>query len=165
MKVMISMHTERKGLAVALEAEDETAIPELPDPLEEDVEEDEDTTDLMMEGLLVLQDGRVELSYLENELTGMEGSATSISFSLDQPELVSMLRSGAVNTALVFEPGKRHICVYDTPFSSFEICVKTKSVRNELLLNGTLDLDYFIEIHGAKAEYCQMKISVRPDEG
>ena len=118
-------------------------------------------THLMVEGRLVTSPSRVELVYEEGELSGMEGSVTSVGFERNNPGLVSMIRTGTVETALIFEQGKRHISVYDTPISSFEVCVQTLRVENRLLRDGILQLDYLIEIHGAQAEHCRMTISAR----
>lgn len=126
---------------------------EMPEPIE-----------LMMEGRLVTGSDRVELVYEESELSGMEGSLTTIGFRRQEPGLVSMLRTGLVNTALVFEEGKRHFCIYHTPFSDFEICVYTRRVDNRLLTDGVILLDYLMEIHGAQAEHTRMTVTVRPQQ-
>ena len=104
------------------------------------------------DGYISRSDGRVEFTYDETELTGMEGAKTSISYSEDAPELVTMVRTGSVSTALVFENGKRHHCVYKTPYMPFEVCVHTDKVTNEIDTNHSLFIDYIIEIRGAKAE-------------
>ena len=175
-EVMISIHTVRRGVHVPLFAADGAEIPldeEYDDIDPEDVEDPEEPvsdpddpdapeeSEMMMEGRLVCTYRRAELIYDESELTGMEGSVTKIGFDLDFPELISMLRSGPVNTSLVFEPHRRHLCVYNTPFSAFEVCVHTLEVRNFLFTDGTLYLDYLIEIHGARAERCKMTVRVR----
>lgn len=116
--------------------------------------------ELLSEGRLLLGTERTELVYEESALSGMEGSITTIGFALSEPEIITMMRSGTVNTALVFEEGKRHICVYRTPFSDFEVCTVALCVNNRLLEEGRLDLDYVIEIHGAQAERCRMEITV-----
>ena len=157
--VMIYMSTTRLQVAKSL-------FDEINELFEDDGEEDtplnpDDTpesSELWMEGKLVTNSHRVEIIYEESELSGMEGSVTSIGFDRNAPGLVSMMRSGLVSTAMVFEKGKRHICVYDTPFSSFQICILARKVENRLLTEGTLELDYLIEIHGAQAERCQMTL-------
>ena len=126
-------------------------LPEMPEP-----------TDMILEGRLVTGKTRVELVYDEGELSGMEGSVTSVGFDRSTPGLVSMMRTGTVKTALVFEQGKRHFSIYDTPFSSFQVCVHTLRIDNRLLTDGVIELDYLIEIHGAQAERCRMTINVRP---
>ena len=136
------------------EPEETPSNGELPEP-----------TDMWMEGRLVTSPQRVELVYDEGELSGMEGSVTSIGFDRASPTLVSMLRSGPVSTAMVFEEGKRHFCVYDTPFSSFQICVRATKVHNRILTDGILELEYLIEIQGAQAERCHMTVTVSGNSG
>ena len=70
-----------------------------------------------------------------------------------------MLRGGSVNTALIFEAGRRHICIYNTPFSAFEVCVQALRVDNRVLTDGSLLLDYLIEIHGNRTERCRMEVA------
>ena len=121
----------------------------------------EDVIEMSTEGTLRIADGRVEIAYDESELTGMEGATTCVSFATDAPELVTMMRGGTVTTALVFEPHRRHICVYHTPFMPFEICVYSSRVENRLLDLGTLDLDYIIELRGAEAERTRFTMKIR----
>lgn len=103
-------------------------------------------------GTLTEDAERVEIRYEESEATGMEGSVTRVFFETREAGLVTMMRTGAVSTALVFEKGKRHHCIYKTPFMPFEICVNTLDVQNRITEDGVLLLDYIIEIRGAKAE-------------
>ena len=111
-------------------------------------------------GTRVTENGRTQISYAETEATGMEGSTTAISYQTDEPGVVSMLRQGTVSTALVFEEGKRHHCLYQTPYMPFEICVRTLKVDNRLTEEGKLELDYIIEIRGAKAERTKFSMEV-----
>lgn len=136
----------------ALDLPDEDADGDLPESFE-----------LLMEGRLVTTTHRVELLYEESELTGMEGSVTSVGFDRAAPEVISMMRTGLVSTGMVFEKGKRHMCIYRTPISQFEVCVYAKNVDNRLLTDGILHLDYLVEIHGAQAERCRMTLTVKKD--
>ena len=124
--------------------------------------EDDDDVDIemMAEGDFSIEDGKFFIDYDETEATGMEGSVTSVSFAEDQPEIVSMMRSGSVSTALVFEAHKRHHCLYNTPYMPFEICVHTLKVENKLKEEGTLSLDYVIEIRGAQAERTKFNMQI-----
>ncbi len=124
----------------------------------------EESSEMSMEGRLLRGEHRVELVWEESALSGMEGSSASLGFDLASPGLVTMLREGAVSTALVFEKGKRHICCYRTPYSSFEVCTYTVSVENRMLTEGKLYLDYIVEFHGAQAERCRMEIRVQEQQ-
>ena len=158
--VLIQIKTTRWAIPRSLF--EENVVPE-----EEDVEcEDEEVlepAEMLTEGRLITGSQRVELVYEEGELTGMEGSVTTIGFARADAGLVTMMRTGPVHTAMVFEEGKRHICLYNTPFSEFEICVHALHVENRLLTDGVLILDYLVEVHGAQAERCQMTITVRAE--
>jgi uncharacterized beta-barrel protein YwiB (DUF1934 family) len=123
-------------------------------------EEPEGPIEMYSEGELYITDERVIIAYDESELTGMEGSHTQVRFERATPGLVTMMRNGTVNTILVFEEGKRHICTYQTQYMPFEICVLTKSVKNTLLDNGKIELDYIVEIRGAQAERTQFTIEI-----
>ena len=136
---------------------------EFEDEMPED-EEPEGPIEIFSEGELYVTDERVIIAYDESELTGMEGSHTQVRFERNNDGLVTMMRNGNVNTILVFEAGKRHICTYQTPYMPFEICVFTKEVKNTSLENGVIELDYIVEIRGAQAERTQFKIEIFEDE-
>ena len=167
-KVRIFLTTERVGVAARLFEDMLDGMTEadvLADAMfsPSDGSEDEpQTTEMFSDARLRLTDDMFSLSYEESELTGMEGSSSQISFLYSQPELVTMLRSGSVSTALVFEPGTRHFCTYKTPFMPFEVCVQTLHIDNQLLSpTATLDIDYLVEIRGAEAERCRLHLEIK----
>jgi uncharacterized beta-barrel protein YwiB (DUF1934 family) len=110
-------------------------------------------------GTFTVDGTRAQICYDESDLTGMEGSQTCVSFDMREPQIVSMIRTGAVSTTLVFEGGKRHHCIYNTPYMPFEVCVHTLKVNNGIADGGLLELDYLVEIRGARAE--RTKFSMR----
>lgn len=105
------------------------------------------------------QDGKFTLTYDENS-EYMGATHTKVEFSLKDKELISIVRSGAVESFMVFERHKRNICVYNTGILPFDICIFTKDITNELLEKGYLELDYIIEIKGACAQHTIMKMEV-----
>lgn len=166
-KVRIFLRTERYGVAAQLFEDVATGMSEadvfvnsMLEPQDDD--EDPQSMEMYSDARLRLTDDMFSLSYEESELTGMEGSSSQLSFMRSQPELVTMLRSGSVSTALVFEPNKRHFCTYKTPFMPFEVCVHTLRIDNKLLGDAaTLDLDYIVEIRGAQAERCRLHLEIK----
>ena len=129
---------------------------------------DADPTDeifsLTSEGFLWIDNGRVIVEYEETELTGMAGATTRLTFDCANPGLVTMMREGTVETVLVFERGKQHICVYRTPYMPFELCVRTYRVVNELLERGFLYLDYTIEVRGARVERNKFTMEITAED-
>lgn len=130
------------------------------------LDEEDTLLEIRTQGVLSRdEDGRISLSYDETELTGMEGSTTTVTFAENAPETVTMLRYGSVTTTLVFEQERRHICVYETPIMPFEICIYARKVQNDLTMDGgSILLDYLIEIHGAKAERTLFELHVVPTD-
>ena len=166
-KVRIFLRTERHGVAAQLfedvamgMSEADVFVNSMLEP--QDDSEGPQSMEMYSDARLRLTDDMFSLSYEESELTGMEGTSSQLSFMRSQPELVTMLRSGSVSTALVFEPNKRHFCTYKTPFMPFEVCVHTLKIDNKLLAEAaTLDLDYIVEIRGAQAERCRLHLEIK----
>lgn len=173
-KVSIAMTVERYGVAADLfeefmdimESGSMMAALTEPAPDEDGNVEESQQMEVFCDGRLRLTADEFSLTYEETELTGMEGTESQLSFRRADRGLLTMLRTGSVTTALVFEKGKRHICVYQTPYMPFEVCVHTLNIDNRLAvddgqLGGVLELDYVVEIRGARAERCRMRLEVR----
>ncbi len=117
-------------------------------------------TEMTTEAILLRAGGRTSIRYAESELSGMEGANTEIWFFDETPEIVTMERGGGYGTSLTFEGGKRSISVYNTPIMIFELGLHTKEVKNRLLTDGFIVLDYMLEIRGAGAERNRVHISI-----
>ena len=165
--VSVSIVSERSAVKANLfDAVYEKEIAELTEDVEIMVpeqlegEQDGETLEMITQGFVRVRSGRVEIVYDEGELSGMEGSRTVISYAKGEAQTVSMIRTGAVSTALVFERGVRHLCTYETPYMPFQIGVFVLAVDNRLESEGIIVLDYLIEIRGAQAERCKMTMKV-----
>ena len=88
--------------------------------------------------------GGYTVSYQETELTGLEGTTTRLYIRDGQ---VTLLREGSINSQMVFEEGRRHLSMYETPYGALSIGVNTKRMRSTLgEAGGDLEIDYAIEI-------------------
>lgn len=120
-----------------------------------------ESTTLTTDCTIADKGGRLEIEYEESEITGMEGARTKIVTDKQSPELVSILREGSVSTALVFEEGKRHHCVYETPYFPIELCVNTLSLENKLTYEGgSFSAEYLIEMNGMLAEKTHITVTL-----
>ena len=118
-----------------------------------------DTMELVTEGKLAVQGGALRLSYEESELTGMEGTTTVFQV---EPEKVTLLRLGSVQSEMVFEEGRRHMSLYSTPYGNMEIGVRARRLNSTLeLTGGRLEIDYDIEINHMLAGQSLFCIDVR----
>ena len=125
-------------------------------------DEEDDTVEVFTRGGLHVADGIVRLSYTEYDERGENEVKTVITFSEKEPKNVVMSRTGAVNTAFIFEVGARTKSVYNLPFGALELTVFTIEADNRLVDEGTLVLDYCIEIRGSTAERRRVAITVTP---
>ncbi len=121
---------------------------------------DPDATELMTEGTLTLREGTLYLAYQESELTGMEGTTTT--FAVEGPR-VTLMRTGSVNSQMVFEEGKQHTSLYETPFGELTVDIQTsKLIHNLSERGGLMEIKYSIAVeHTVTGRNC-FKIRVRP---
>ena len=120
---------------------------------------DPDATELMTEGAMEVTEDGIVLSYEESELTGMEGTTTT--FEVKGPR-VTLTRSGAVNSQMVFEEGRQHTSLYETPFGELSVDIQTSELKHNLSERGGLmEIKYSIAVeHTVTGRNC-FKIRVR----
>ena len=99
------------------------------------------------------------VSYAETELTGLEGTTTRLHVDGGR---VTLLREGNVNSQMVFEEGRRHLSMYETPYGALAIGVNTRRMRSTLGdAGGDLEIDYAIEIDNLIAGQNLFRMNVR----
>ena len=120
---------------------------------------DPDATELMTDGTLEVTEDGLVLSYEESELTGMEGTTTT--FEVCGPR-VTLTRSGAVNSQMVFEEGRQHTSLYETPFGELSVDSQTGRLRHNLTeRGGIMEIQYSIAVeHTVTGRNC-FKIRVK----
>lgn len=120
---------------------------------------DPDATELMTDGTLEVTEDGLVLSYEESELTGMEGTTTTFEVRGAQ---VILTRSGAVNSQMVFEEGRQHTSLYETPFGELSVDIQTGRLRHNLTeRGGILEIQYSIAVeHTVTGRNC-FKIRVK----
>ena len=106
--------------------------------------EEDEVIDLLTEGTLERTGDTFLLSYEESPVTGLENTHTTFRI---EPACISLLRTGAYHSELVFARERRHLSLYDTPFGSLSVGVRTHSLSSELDEHGgVIDLDYALEL-------------------
>ena len=119
-----------------------------------------DTIELVTGGRLERDGESFTLSYQESAVTGMDGTLTT--FQVEKNGRVTLLRMGEVNSQMVFEEGRRHLSMYDTPYGALSVGINTRKMRAELdARGGSIEIDYAIEIDHALAGQNLFRIHVR----
>lgn len=127
-----------------------------------------DPYEIVTDGRLRMRGSLCELSYLERDEDGMENTKTTLVFSKKTPNELTLTRSGVMRMTLSFEEGRHHIGHYsfgavqsllsDRP--TVMISSYTRKLRNRITEDGTLSLDYIIEVRGMDTQRTVFSLSV-----
>ena len=118
-----------------------------------------DGTELITEGTMEVEEGRILLSYEETELTGMQGTTTCF---VVEDKRVTLVRSGSVNSQMVFEEGRQHTSLYETPFGEMAVDIQTaKLLHNLNERGGLMEIKYSIAVEHTVTGRNRFKIRVK----
>ena len=105
---------------------------------------DVDKVDLVTTATLYPRRGKYYIVYEESELTGMEGSRTTVKLSGHE---ASVVRTGSCPSELLFAENERHVGLYHTPFGAMTISTHTSRLCSTVGMNGgRLVIDYTLEV-------------------
>lgn len=125
-------------------------------------EQDDDSIEFVTQGEMHIQGNVYRITYLESEVTGMQGCTTTL--TVEDDTRVSMERTGALNSSLIFERGKKHLSLYQTEVEEFMIGVCTDTLDIQLNESGgSVHITYSIEINNALASQNQITITIKED--
>ena len=81
-------------------------------------------------------------------------------------EQVTLMRMGEFNSQMVFQEGRRHLSMYNTPYGAMSVGVNTRHLLADLSdKGGDIEIDYAIEIDHAIAGRSVFQIKVREANG
>lgn len=122
---------------------------------------EEETIELLTEGELYDKNKNKYLLYKESEVSGMEGTTTTVKLEGDQ---VTIIRLGTTNSHLVFKKGARKYNRYETPYGELLMSVYTKNLDikyNEENHPISIHLDYKLEIDSSNSTSNTLEIQVK----
>lgn len=98
------------------------------------------------------------LSYEETEVTGLEGTRTSL---FVMPDQVVVDREGTVTSRMVFKEGLKSAFQYATPFGSATMGINTRRITQNMGLNGgRVEIDYVVDMEHMVASRNKFEITV-----
>ena len=171
--ITLKILTTRRGDHVPPRAGDTPMTPEEENVLLDSVEllspeppdeNDEETVELTTAATMELdENGRFSIRYRESELSGMEGTTTTITFLDTDRSVLTILREGTVRSALVLEPGRFHSGVYQTPVMPLDITTMTYRLKNDVTAEGgTITADYSLRIGGVTTSRTKLTAEILP---
>ncbi len=123
-----------------------------------DPQGEDNIIELETDGMFAYENGEGLLSYMESELTGLNGTKTSFAIS---PMGVVMTREGSLNSRMVFEKGRKHNFLYETPFGAATMGVDTTNISMSFDEHGgNMEIDYTVDFQHSVVGHNMFKIKV-----
>lgn len=127
---------------------------------------DEERIYLVTEATLYERGGKYYIAYEESELTGLEGTRTTVKLG---EKSIALIRTGTFPSHMLFSENERHVGLYQTPVGSeLTIATHTSRVSNTVDENGgRLVIDYSIEMDNAVIgeHHFEMVVATEPIQG
>jgi len=118
-----------------------------------------DGMEFVTDGEYYYDDNKITFNYLESALTGMEGTQTI--FEVDK-DAVSLRRVGSVCMQMLFEEGKNHYFLYETPFGTMSMGLDTYSIYKKLDEHGgELAINYAMKVENAHVSRNLFEIKIK----
>jgi len=115
--------------------------------------------ELVTEGTMEFHDGGWDISYEESELTGLAGVTTVFRV---EPGKVTLIRTGKLNSRMVFQQGITHDSLYQMEFGALLLSVEATSVYYDIVPDGgVIDLVYNISIEHTEAGVIDYHLDIR----
>ena len=125
-------------------------------------DDEEDRLEFSTDGYYYYEDGVGCLSYQESDVTGLEGTRTSMIVTPDQ---VVVDRDGMITSRMVFKEGAKNAFLYETPYGQATLGIDTRKIRRSLDENGgQVEIDYVVDVEHALASRNRFQITVKQTE-
>ena len=122
-------------------------------------DQEPEVIELVTEGTLEALDDGWTLCYEESELTGLAGVNTTFQ---NQGKTVTLIRSGKLNSQMVFQEGVPHDSLYQMEFGALLLTVCATQVETNLTEDGgTIDLKYSIEVEQNAAGMIEYHLEIK----
>ena len=119
-------------------------------------EEETNEIELQTKGKFSEKNGKYYVIYEESELTGFEDTTTTIKISAQD---ITMTRSGKYNSKMIFRPGEKRLCSYETPYGAIPVGVNPVAMESNLGSDGgNVYIEYVLDIDNQ--EYLKNRLNL-----
>jgi len=110
--------------------------------------ENEEEIEFITEGKYHSENGKYYITYKETEMTGMEGTTTTLQV---KDNVVELIRKGTVNSNFIFEEGISNTSKYETQYGIFTIEIKANSINTSIDdSGGVIEMEYSLNLMDGK---------------
>ena len=123
---------------------------------------DEDSLEFSTDGHYYFDGENGCFTYMESEVTGLEGTRTSV---LVMPDQVVVDRDGMITSRMIFREGLRDAFQFSTPFGAATMGIDTRRIRHHLdETGGKVEIDYVLNVEHAVVARNKFQITVKETE-
>ena len=121
--------------------------------------DEDDGFELMTDGEYTREGGYSTFSYMESELTGINGLLTTFDV---EPDRVVLRRGDGFSGDMIFSETQKHHFLYETPFGAVMMGIDTHSIKKNMRDDGgSLEIRYDIEVDNVSVSQNLFKINIR----
>ncbi len=121
---------------------------------------DTDVTNVSSQGVLEYLPGGLKIIYDDSTSVGVKGVTATL--TANKNGVITIERKGVLEHKLIVEKGKRHNCIYTTPYGNMNVGVFGVDVNNELNLSGgKLKMKYTLDINSGLISNNEIEISIK----
>ncbi|AGK95432.1 DUF1934 domain-containing protein [Clostridium pasteurianum] len=122
-------------------------------------DKEEDTIQVVTPGIFYLKDDFYYAIYEETEISGMQGTTTTLKI---KPEELILLREGTTNANMHFLCGTNNLSMYDTPYGTLKMEVDTKEINIDVNeKGGNISVKYDMNISGQMVPATSLDINIK----
>jgi uncharacterized beta-barrel protein YwiB (DUF1934 family) len=115
--------------------------------------------ELLTDGESMSENGVSTFSYMESELTGINGMLTTFNV---EPDRVVLSRGEGFGMDMIFSEDQKHHFLYDTPYGLMTMGIDTHSIKKNMRDDGgSLEIRYDIEVDNVAVSQNLFKITVQ----
>lgn len=120
---------------------------------------DEDLIEVITAGEFYKEGSYYVARYEETEISGMEGTTTTLELYENN---LSLIREGTTNAIMHFKENIEELSLYDTPYGSLEIKIKTNYISiNVGEEGGNALVNYIMSISGQSPQNMMLKVNIK----
>lgn len=121
--------------------------------------DENDVIEVVTPGDFYEKDGLYYAVYKETEISGMEGTTTTLKISNDK---FSIIRIGSTSAKMEFDKKAKSVSMYNTPYGTLELRIETKNLSVDVgEKGGDIQVNYNLSVSGQMPHNTELKINIK----
>jgi uncharacterized beta-barrel protein YwiB (DUF1934 family) len=125
--------------------------------------EDQDELEFSTDGYFFRDGDTYCFSYMETEVTGLDGTRTSV---FVRPDEVVVDRDGTITGRMVFREKEKSSFLYETPYGTATLGISTRRIYRDFNESGgEMELDYVLDMEHTVVSKNKFHIKIEEQRG